>query len=53
MYQEAHKGIREDPWKKDDEAGEKQSEKYRQQKLSKEEKRERVRAKIEEVKEAL
>ena len=61
MYTEAHKAIREDPFKKDPDAGEKkskdhwkaESKKYRQQKLSKDEKRERVKAKIEEVKEAL
>ncbi|KAA6412528.1 MAG: 60S ribosomal L5 [Lasallia pustulata] len=63
LYQEAHKAIREDPWKKDEEEGEKEmkskeeykeeSKKHRQGKLSKEEKRERVKAKIEAVKAAL
>ena len=55
LYQEAHKAIREDPWKKDDDAGEKkskeeykaESKKYRTPKLSYDEKRERVKAKIE------
>lgn len=54
LYQEAHKEIREDPFKKDEEATEKKSKdeykqeslKYRQAKLSREEKRERVKAKI-------
>ena len=58
LYQEAHKEIREDPWKKDDEAGEKkskdhwkaESKKYRATKLSKSEKEERVKAKIAELK---
>lgn len=59
LYQEAHKAIREDPWKKDDdEEKEKktkeeykaESKKHRQAKLSKEEKMERVKAKIEAVK---
>jgi len=58
LYQEAHKQIREDPWKKDDEAGEKkskdhwkaESKKYRSNKLSKAEKEERVKAKIAELK---
>ena len=58
MYAEAHKAIREDPWKKDDEEGEKKSKeeykkeslKYRTPKMSKEEKKERVKAKIEAVK---
>lgn len=61
MYTEAHSAIREDPWKKDEEAGEKkdkeyykaESKKYRTPKLSKEEKKERVKAKIEEVKKDL
>lgn len=62
MYQDAHKQIREDPFKKDDEEeGDKKSKeewkaiskKFRTPKLSKEEKLERVKAKIEEVKEAL
>jgi len=59
LYQEAHKAIREDPFKKDEEAGEKKSKdeykkealKHRNQKLSKEEKLERVKAKIAELKE--
>ena len=58
VYAEAHKEIREDPFKKDDEEGEKKSKeewkeislKYRKTKLSKEEKDERVQAKIEELK---
>lgn len=58
LYQEAHKAIREDPFKKDDEEGEKKSKeeykaeslKYRKGKMSYEEKRERVKAKIEALK---
>ena len=58
LYQDAHKQIREDPWKKDEEAGEKkskdhwkaESKKYRSNKLSKAEKEERVKAKIAELK---
>ena len=58
LYQAAHAAIREDPFKKDEDAGEKkskeeykaESKKYRTPKLSKEEKYERVKAKIEEVK---
>lgn len=58
LYQEAHKAIREDPWRKDDEAGDKktkeehkaESKKFRTPKLTKEEKVERVKAKIEAVK---
>ncbi|MCJ1367970.1 60S ribosomal protein L5 [Acarospora aff. strigata] len=54
LYQEAHKAIREDPFKKDDDAGEKKSKdehkkeslKYRKGKLTKEEKTERIKAKI-------
>lgn len=61
MYQEAHKAIREDPFKKDDEAGEKkskeeykkESKKYLTPKLTKEEKTERIKAKISEVKETM
>ena len=61
MYQEAHKGIREDPWKKDDDEDEKkdkeywkkESKKYRTPKLTKEQKQEKVQAKIAEVKEQL
>ncbi|KAF3009942.1 60S ribosomal protein L5 [Curvularia kusanoi] len=58
LYQDAHKQIREDPWKKDEEAGEKkskdhwkaESKKYKLNKLSKSEKEERVKAKIAELK---
>lgn len=58
MYQEAHKAIREDPFKKDDEAGEKktkeewkaESKKYLKPKMTKEEKMEAVKAKIEKFK---
>ena len=59
MYQEAHNSIREDPWKKEEGAEEgrkgkdywkEESKKYRQGKMSKEEKMERVKAKIQEVK---
>ncbi|CAK1354890.1 60S ribosomal protein L5 [Cercospora beticola] len=54
LYQEAHKAIREDPWKKDDEAGEKKSKdewkaeslKFKQNKLTREERRQRVQEKI-------
>jgi len=55
LYGDAHKQIREDPWKKDEEAeGEKkdkeywkaESKKYRKQKLSKDEKVQRVQEKI-------
>ena len=61
LYTEAHKAIREDPWKKDEDEGEKkskdywkaESKKYRQQKLSKDERRDKIKAKIEEVKDAL
>lgn len=59
MYQEAHKEIREDPFKKDEEEGEKKSKeeykkeglKYKKAKLTREEKRERVKAKIASLKE--
>jgi len=59
LYQEAHKQIREDPFKKVDEAGEKKSKdeykkeslKYKGRKLTKDEKVERVKAKIAELKE--
>lgn len=59
LYQEAHKAIREDPFKKDPEAGEKKSKeeykeeslKFRQGKLSKEEKQKRVKEKIAALKE--
>ena len=55
MYTEAHKAIREDPFKKDDEEGEKKSKdewkaeslKHRNNKLTKEEKEQRVKEKIE------
>ena len=60
MYTEAHKAIREDPYKKADEEdeGEKKSKdewkaeakKYRKTKMSKEEKMERVKAKVEAIK---
>jgi len=54
MYQEAHKAIREDPNKKDDDEGEKKSKeewrelgkKHRTSKMSKEEKEKRIQAKI-------
>lgn len=57
LYEEAHKQIRSDPWKKDEEAGEKkskdhwksESKKYRATKLSKAQKEERVKAKIAEL----
>jgi len=59
LYGEAHKAIREDPFKKDeDESGKKSREewkkeslKYRTKKLTKEEKLERIKAKIEQLKE--
>lgn len=54
LYQEAHKAIREDPWKKDEDAGEKktkeewkaESQKYKLKKLTHEERRQRVQEKI-------
>jgi len=57
-YQEAHKQIREDPFKKDEEAGEKkskdewkaESKKYRTQKLTHAQRQENVKAKIAELK---
>jgi len=57
VYTEAHKAIREDPNKKDDDEDEKksrdewkaESKKYRSGKLSKEEKDERIKAKIQEL----
>jgi large subunit ribosomal protein L5e len=60
LYQEAHKQIREDPFKKVDEAGEskskdeykKESLKFKGRKLTKEEKMERVKTRIAEIKEA-
>jgi large subunit ribosomal protein L5e len=59
LYQEAHKAIREDPFKKVDDAAEKkdkeehkkESLKYKGRKATKEEKMERVKAKIAELKE--
>jgi len=59
LYQEAHKQIREDPFKKVDEAGEKKTKeeykkeslKFKGRKLTKDEKIERVKAKIAELKE--
>ncbi len=61
MYQEAHKAIREDPFKKEEDDGEKktkdehkeESKKHRKQKLSKEERMERVKGKIAKVKQAM
>jgi len=58
LYAEAHKQIREDPWKKDEDEGDKKSKeeykkeslKYKQRKMSKAEKEERVKAKIAELK---
>lgn len=57
LYQEAHSQIRADPFKKDEDAGPKKSKeewkqeslKYKQKKLTKAEKEERVKAKIEEL----
>ncbi|KAK4507235.1 hypothetical protein PRZ48_000970 [Zasmidium cellare] len=57
LYSEAHSQIREDPWKKDEDEGEKktkeewkaESQKYRQKKLSKDEKRQRVQERIKEL----
>jgi large subunit ribosomal protein L5e len=57
LYQDAHKQIREDPWKKEEGAGSKktkeewaaESKKYKDNKLSKAEKEERVKAKIQEL----
>ena len=57
IYQEAHKAIREDPWKKDEEEGEKKSKeewkaegkKHRTPKISKKEKEARINAKIAEL----
>merc|ERR1712225_233866 len=59
LYTEAHKAIREDPFKKVDDAGEKKTKeewkkealKFKGRKLTKEEKVERVKAKIAELKE--
>jgi large subunit ribosomal protein L5e len=59
LYTEAHKAIREDPWKKDEESEgtkktkeewKKESLKYRTPKLTKEEKEKRVQEKIKELK---
>lgn len=58
LYAEAHKQIREDPWKKDEDEGDKKSKeeykkeslKYKQKKMTKAEKEERVKAKIAELK---
>jgi large subunit ribosomal protein L5e len=58
LYQEAHKAIREDPLKKDDDEGEKkgkdywkaESKKYKSKKLTYDEKRERVKEKIQAIK---
>ncbi|KAF2005700.1 60S ribosomal protein L5-B [Amniculicola lignicola CBS 123094] len=58
LYQEAHNQIREDPWKKDEDEGEKKSKdfwkqeslKYKNKKLTKAEREERVKAKIAELK---
>lgn len=57
LYTEAHKAIREDPWKKEEnenkkskEEWKKESLKYRTPKLSKAEKQKRVQAKIQELK---
>lgn len=57
LYSEAHSQIREDPWKKDEDEGEKktkeewkaESQKYRQKKLTKDEKRQRVQERIKEL----
>jgi large subunit ribosomal protein L5e len=59
LYQEAHNAIRADPFKKDDEEGEKKTKeewkkeslKYRTKKLTYDERKERVKAKIESLKE--
>lgn len=62
LYGEAHKAIREDPFKKDEDEDDKEkkskeewkeeSKKYRKQKMSYDEKKERVKAKIEAVRSA-
>merc|ERR1711881_318757 len=49
LYSEAHKQIREDPFKKDDDEGKK----YKKGKLTSEQRRERVKARIEELKEEM
>ena len=63
LYQEAHKQIREDPWKKadDEDEGEKktkeeykeESKKYKQRKQTKEEKKARIQEKIKELAEEI
>lgn len=61
LYQEAHKQIREDPFKQDDDADDRKSKeeykqeslKYRKSKLSREEKQQRIQARIAELKEAI
>jgi len=61
LYADAHKQIREDPLKKDEDEGEKkskdywkqESKKYKSPKLTKEQKTERIKAKIEELKGSL
>lgn len=61
LYQEAHKQIREDPFKKDEDEGEKKSKdewkkeslKYKKTKMTHEEKRERVKERIEKLKEKI
>merc|ERR1712115_732680 len=61
LYADAHKQIREDPFKKDDDEGEKkskdywkeESKKYKKGKLTSEQRRERVKARIEELKEEM
>merc|ERR1711881_431280 len=49
LYADAHKQIREDPFKKDDDEGKK----YKKGKLTSEQRRERVKARIEELKEEM
>lgn len=57
LYAEAHKAIREDPWKKNEDEGEKkskeewkaESKKYKQRKQTKAEKQERIKEKIQEL----
>jgi large subunit ribosomal protein L5e len=61
LYAEAHKQIREDPFKKDENEGDKkdkeywkaESKKYKKAKLTAAERRERVKARIEELKEEM
>lgn len=60
LYAEAHKQIREDPFKKDEDEDSKKTKeqykaeslKYKQKKLSREEKRERIKAKMAELKDS-